>query len=242
VLTSQGSPIPEFGVNGEGFTSLGGRFEVTDKGEGLRHLCIRAKGFAPTVRAIHIERGETVEVPDILLRPERMQTVSVVDARNQQPVLGAWVAYQSFENRCRVEGKSLGDGRYALSAPDGDSDARLFVWAPGFAPANFEVSLDSLAVSVVLAQGGRIVGRVLDEGGSPARNVTVRAKNSVGGSWGHSRPDGSFEIRNLPPGRYSVQVDGSRYLPREVEVVADTDVQVTLTPRGPETAQNDPRE
>src|SRR5262249_22114207 len=150
------------------------------------------------------------------------------------------------------------DGRFSLDAPESPEESgkplRVVVRAsaPGFAPAASEAlempATGSLeGVTLTLAPGFTLTGRVVDAEGSPVAGAEIEFKNSKlppalanGRDWSSTGiamhpfeivatagKDGRFEVRDLPAWEYELRVsapdhgwgEGKATLPGDADVV-----------------------
>lgn len=79
---------------------------------------------------------------------------------------------------------------------------------------------------MLIAQTGRIEGKVTDEKGAavPAANVLI--EGTFMGSAANAQ--GVYSIRNVPPGRYSLRISAIGYRPKTVEVTVSAERAVTV--------------
>lgn len=144
------------------------------------------------------------------------------------------------------------EGHYETALTPGA--AKVTVQADGYAMSEAaEVALslgETSSVDVVLSDGGRIVGVVVDEDGVPVSNAEVHAFDPLQrGRWsrfggGRTRDDGRFELKGVSPGNYRVLVNDMResgktdddMVGTKVEVKADkqSDVRLVVEARNQE--------
>lgn len=189
------------------------------------------------------------QVLDALGRPAKTAVIEVVDARS--PVTSLEIA-----------GWTDGNGRFTLwPAPNYPFFLRVRDTFAAFAPQYFpaaslpseavpiQVLADTVLPPMVVGPGGTLAGTVSGSDGLPARHVGVVATNTVTTkvqAAGLTDVTGRYELRSIPPGRYSLTFDGGTsgstfdYLdPEPIQATArayrTTTVNVTLTrrPRAP---------
>jgi carboxypeptidase family protein len=88
-------------------------------------------------------------------------------------------------------------------------------------------------------QPGRIRGRVVDESGNPAANITITVRNAATGTETTAQTDdhGDFVVAELQPGRYFVHTDNSQSTPTTqtqstVNSASTTDITLQTTTAG----------
>jgi TonB family protein len=73
--------------------------------------------------------------------------------------------------------------------------------------------------SSLLAQSGRVMGRVVDAAGQPIKGVTVYISGEGGTSAGISNPQGYYMMLGVTPGNYEVRINGGGLGKYESKVV-----------------------
>lgn len=216
-------------------TDAGGRYRLTDL-NGLPHaLLVGKNGFATQVHDLPAgtTRAAQTELPTLTLRTPQSASGRALDS-NGAPVAGAAVTLTGW-NHDRFAWTS-GDGSnpsgYIYVAERRVvSDAEGRFWFGDLAGGTYELTGDcrgrteSNGVAFTLQDGeerddlvltfggdARVFGRVVDEAGVPLTGASVHV-NRVGLTDGYvpgtrSGADGSFEIRGLPSGSFTLAAHG----------------------------------
>ncbi|MCG8456756.1 MAG: carboxypeptidase-like regulatory domain-containing protein, partial [Holophagales bacterium] len=153
----------------------------------------------------------------------------VLDSRSE-PVAGAEISIHSWALR-RTERKPI---FRSVTGPDGTfTSAELPIEIayqvraghPGFVPATTIARPSAERIELVLEAGAVARGRLVDERGEPVAGVSVKLVHMASDregrlridERGHSAPptvsgsDGSFMLREVPPGRHVARFDASGY-------------------------------
>jgi hypothetical protein len=184
-----------------GASDAGGRFRVEGLLPGRYVLMVEADGFAPIfgedvvlvgseVARRALTLAEAAAVSGLVLRADGTPAAGAkIEARSSSgPASRMERAVADADGRFTVGG--LGAGQLTVTAQDATGVGRL-----GPEPVTNGARR---SVTIKLAPGGRISGRVLWEDGRPAAEVPVRASTRVSGP---GRPD---EVRTDADGRFSV--------------------------------------
>jgi hypothetical protein len=203
-----------------------GRYDLEHAPDGA-WLVARADGKSPSAaRAIPASEGSVAV--DLSLGESGAKLIGqVVDAR-EAPIAGAAVCVLPERAAAGGEGpepwfasRTDGEGRFQIAGIE-YGRARLVALFPGFAPHDERVELRPSGRDervLRLAPGGAVGGRVRTTGGSPAAGVEVRfgdARDFLALA-ARTHDDGSFLLRDLPPGLRELDVGGTRL---QVEIVA----------------------
>jgi hypothetical protein len=222
-----------------GVTREDGVYELLVLEPGQYHAMRRsAEGF----RSLLTSKGSAlVEIPDVPVHTvdftlgSARVAGSVVEQDSGKPVARAFV---TFAAKSRPGGSTVSDseGRFALETEPGDG--KLHVRAEGFAPEERALSVPEAGVDelrVELVRGLEIAGRVVDQAGRPIGDLSVLAQGEAAdGASGFARvlPDGSFRLRGLVEGVYTVSAGSDRagYGYQSGVLPGATDVRLTLQP------------
>ncbi|MEM7158959.1 MAG: carboxypeptidase regulatory-like domain-containing protein [Myxococcota bacterium] len=195
-------------------------------------LSVLADGYRPYAPMLgqaplrYVSReGQRVEGATIVLMPEVEIDGEVHDAEGR-PAPGAqlrWLGVGTGETALAPddrEYRSDSAGRFHLAAQLGAwLEARHETLGVGRAQIDERALVSgTLVITLNPRDTGateRITGRVLDPGGKPAEGAKVLAQSSDGGPGAEavSEADGSFELFDLPPGKYRVEARLSPYAP-----------------------------
>jgi len=181
-----------------------------------------------------------VEIPDVpshtvdfTLGSARVAGI-VVEQESGKPIARAFVGFAGKASR--GSGVSDSEGRFAIETEPGDGELRIM--AEGFAPEEralsvSEAGLDELRVE--MTRGLEIAGRVVNPAGRPVGDLQVVARNEADNNasgFGRALPDGSFRVRGLGDGAYTVSAGSDRagFGYQAGVLVGATDVRLTLRP------------
>ena len=158
----------------------------------------------------------------------------VVEQDSGKPIARAFVSFTAKVSR--GSGMSDSQGRFAIETEPGEGKLRIM--AEGFAPDERtlsvgEVGLDELRVE--MTRGLEIAGRVVDSAGRPAGELQVLARSETDSSasgFGRVLPDGTFRMRGLTEGAYTVSAGSERagFGYQAGVAVGATGVRITLHP------------
>ncbi len=223
-------PMPG-GGSASGFTGADGTFRLQGIGAGTYTLRVDAEGFLQASRRdVSVGEGAAANA-DFALEAGRVLAGVVRDAGGR-PVQGARVTLRPAPGFTPAEGtpryfnassdgsgafrfSSLPEGTWTLTAAaDGQPQVTLPSVASGGAP--LEVRFEASLV---------IAGRIAGPGGEPVAGALVRANPEGGGGGGgsaRSGPDGSFHIKGMAQGVYTLvaTVPGGEFLRAEARGVA----------------------
>lgn len=195
-----------------------GNFHVEGLPPGSIRLTVEAPGFATTSVDVRLEadaRGVAVR-----LDPQAAFGGVVRDSRNQ-PVKGADLAIETGTIPPRkLATKSGEDGRFAFDSLPSGIEVSLRAGAAGFAPVGpLRFVTGTRQNVIVLGVGGAIAGRVLDiDSGAGTGGIGVFARGPLPSGRTvrtESRPDGTYALQGLAPGKYEVFVRDPRYVARK---------------------------
>lgn len=225
---------------GEALCDDNGRFQVEDLKNLSYILMVDAKGYEQA-RMNRIQAGKV----DVVIELKRQASVAghvVADGKpvknfdvalrrtSPTPMPDAAVIYETTDLRAEVRD---GDGSFAIVGV-GSGHYSALVTAEGFAPTSsavFQVIEDQAPppITITLAPGGRLRGRVLDPSGAPLAGVQVRcADNVMSGAeddpfFGElfsgaattkktrTNAEGSFDLPALAPATYAITFEHPRF-------------------------------
>ncbi|HEY4243889.1 MAG TPA: carboxypeptidase-like regulatory domain-containing protein [Kofleriaceae bacterium] len=211
--------------------------DLTDA-TGRYRLAVRAGRFTVVATAPHARGrapgsvaaplGDSVEAPVVRMFAAPDIVAHVVVHGTQEPCPDATLLLVDHDH----------DGADRALASDGDNAFRrdgvapgtysVLAYCPGFSPIpseKFHVTDRDVEVTAEVVPGATIRGRIL-RGGTPASNVEVALVDEAHAA---SRGDGRYELGAVPPGTYSLVVDGDVQGPIVVGA-ADVTRDVSLEP------------
>jgi hypothetical protein len=188
-----------------------GTFRFTGLHKGAAEVEVFAHGFAVRVEQTLIEEDQTRQID---VRVEKgFKVDGVVRTAEGAPVVGAYVHHgpgpgeEGYVWHCQMYAKTNAEGRYHLDfLPSGKTRLGAESRRPGsVSRAKTEVTGrtgDHLTWDPVLAEGGKIVGRLVDESGVPLDGWSVEAQTRVRLEYSprsaKTDAQGRFEILDCP--------------------------------------------
>jgi protocatechuate 3,4-dioxygenase beta subunit len=211
-----------------------GSFVVNGLDEGEYTASVARGGFArKSVPGLPVKSaGENVWAP-ITLAPGIALGGLVRDSAGQ-PIAGAQVLGIDPGSGARpMDAVSGSDGRFRLEGLAADRALMLNVTADGYAPVQKNVTPPAEDVAVVMKSAGTIRGRVEDaDTKKPVTDFTIGRTAPQGGGFfniqvmmgrGGDRAfqsdDGSFELPDVPPGKWTVRATAAGYKPGTIAAV-----------------------
>ncbi|MBL8115455.1 MAG: carboxypeptidase regulatory-like domain-containing protein, partial [Acidobacteria bacterium] len=209
-----GATISLLAATKDGAETDGGAATSDERGEfalfvtlpGEIELVVRQRGYLPArVNLGRRKPGANVDLRDVALPRGRALRGVVTDARTGDPLAGVVVTpnRQAFGSM-GLETRTDAFGRYELTGFLEDERVVRAVFAhPGFASVVKGVE-DGEVLDVALRPGGTLAGRLCPE---LAASLGFLQAFSAEVGLGRAVPvdaDGSFELRDLAPGRYRV--------------------------------------
>lgn len=214
VVDAGGAGVAHFAIYGQRFEDPSGRFEYAVDGDGEEErFLVSAPGFAPARVTVRLRPEGITPIPDVVLSEGRVVVGRVIAAGTGRPVAGAAVeagpptpdpkegALATFYR----SGSALltrSDGTFRLETAPVDPFT-IAVRHPRFAPRSHRIPQDTHDVTVELAAGAAIFGRVRWADGRPIAGALVHAAGPDGAS-ATTGPDGSYEVAGLPSGKFLV--------------------------------------
>lgn len=176
---------------------------------------VKAPGHSPSGR---INFSSPLDEPLVVALEEGYTIAGVVIDLDENPIVAAELETGPSGNRDRIksdeEGRflfdGLGPGEHSIRAKaEGYVEIRERNVPTGTDDLQFKLAPEAIVVGKVLAQdGGEAV---------PEATVTIREQTTRSSHRADSREDGSFEIRGVPEGTFTVTVDHASFAPRSVE-------------------------
>jgi hypothetical protein len=199
----------------------GGRHTVDNLGAGIRDVLIDPQGFVAVEReAVVLHAGETTDLGTIRLDRGRTLAGRVVDA-DGLGIAEAEVkaSFDTARGNRWIEGRTDAEGRYELAGLGTGPLTEIVVAAKGYVRVERSgVPVEEARVDFTLERAGGVRGRAVRRAGGalPAFRVFVNAeaaedlgfgrRPSRSGSERFTDPEGRFEVGDLAPGTYTVEV------------------------------------
>ncbi|GIF18684.1 hypothetical protein Ate02nite_14140 [Paractinoplanes tereljensis] len=214
-------------------TDADGEFRLSLPRGGTFMLICAAEDHQPAAVLINAGSGE-------IRRVLSLAVASHVDGRitdrRDRPVAGATVTLTDLSGAVVATATTDAEGRYRMSGLD-QTDYMLTATAEHARPATRIISPGrSRQADLVLTIGGTLTGIVrAASSGRPIPEASVVAVNELGEVACSTKTDGEgrYELRDLPPGVYTVAASGHAPVATRVEMTGDhTDHDILLgTPR-----------
>ena len=197
-------------------TTADGTYRVTVP-EGVLLVAVNSADYASQIRRITV--GPAGAVANFSVIPGGAIEGVVKDERTDEPVAGASVRVQrtpgvayaaerhltaGSDGRFRITGLKPGDWQLEAAAPPRHTRERTHV--------AIAVAEQVAAVELRIAVTPVIRGRVIDERGSPAPGVGLRAVGYRDSGTATADAGGNFVMQGLPSGNYIVSGESKRYL------------------------------
>jgi len=173
--------------------------------------------------AIKLDSAQEIQLPDVSLALGRVIEGTVRDAGTGEPIAGATVTVNDWVVGNR-EYETSSDGRYRIedvgervslrANADGYADIGDNPWRGADLPADQKI----VQRDFELEPAGTVKGKVITQTGDPVSRALVRLRSgdSGRGSWmgdmrlrdyyTHTRSDGTYEIRGVPPVKLKAEV------------------------------------
>jgi protocatechuate 3,4-dioxygenase beta subunit len=206
-----------------------GSFRVAGLEPGEYALAVSRDGYAPKrVPAASVAEKDPNDWPPIVLAAG-VPIAGVVRSSKGDPIVGAEVL--AFAEGTSRNARSDPEGRFRLDGFGGDRPVMINVRADGYGALQRRVTPSPEEIVLVLKTSGTIRGRVEDAATNrPVIDFTASYTESQGGFGGGMRimisqgeseksfqsADGSFELPNVPPGKWNVRATSPGYRPAEV--------------------------
>jgi large repetitive protein len=220
------------GVNREkpdAASAADGSFRVAGFEAGEYALAVSRDGYAPKrVPSVTVTEKGPNEWPVFVLAAG-VPIAGVVRSSKGDPIVSAEVF--AFADGTSRNSRTDPEGKFRLEGYGADRRVMINVRADGYAALQRQVTPSPEEVVLVLTTSGTIRGRVEDAATSrPVTDFTASYTDSRGRLAGGVRvvmglgesekafqsPDGSFELADVPPGKWSVRAASPGYRPSEV--------------------------
>jgi protocatechuate 3,4-dioxygenase beta subunit len=206
-----------------------GSFRVAGLEAGDYALAVSRDGYAPKrVPSVTVAEKGPNEWPAVVLAAG-VPIAGVVRSSKGDPVVGAEVF--AFADGTSRNSRTDPEGKFRIEGFGADRRVMINVRAEGYAALQRTVTPSPEEVVLVLTTSGTIRGRVEDAATNrPVTDFTAYYADSGGRLAGGVRvvmglgesekafqsPDGSFELADVPPGKWSVRAAAPGYRPAEV--------------------------
>ena len=220
----------------DGVSGADGSFVVAGLDEGEYAVSVTRDGFArKVVASLEVKGPEDSKWPPIVLAAGASVAGSVKSPTGQ-PVIGAQI-FAIGENAGRPIDTATGaDGRFRLTGLASERPIMLSVSADGYAGTQRNVTPPVEDVAIVLKSTGTVRGKVLDAasqnpvtdftisrqaGGGFGGGMQIQIRNGAisNGDRSFQSADGSFELTDVPPGKWTIRAAASGYRNADVSGV-----------------------
>ena len=221
VRPAEGNAMARFSRGQRGVTDVDGGFVLTDVPPGAIRVEARAKGFQGGDQTEQVQAGKDLEGVVMTLRQGAV-VVGTVSNQAGEPVDAASVTLAIGDSLWRASGRppaarTDGDGAFRLEGVE--PGRRTLQVRHGSYPVTTKVvdlELGETRVEIELGGGQTVSGQVVDPEGTPVAGALVglgpeSQRFSVPGNGESSLADGTFEIKGISDGEYSVMVSHSDF-------------------------------
>ncbi|HEV2063761.1 MAG TPA: carboxypeptidase regulatory-like domain-containing protein, partial [Thermoanaerobaculia bacterium] len=214
-----------------------GTFTVGGLEEGDYAVSVTRDGYArKAVTSLEVKGPDVSKWPPIVLSAGMAVAGSVKGAQGQ-PVIGAQIFAVGESAGRPLDASTDGDGRFRIAGLAADRPLRLMISADGFASAQRNVTPPAEDLSIVLKSTGTVRGRVEDAATkNPITDFTIGRMAGPGGFGGGMQiqirngqvgngdrtfqsADGTFELTDVPPGKWTIRASASSYRNADVSGV-----------------------
>ncbi len=217
--------------NPDAVTGADGSFTVKGLEEGEYTVAVSKEGFArKTIPSAEVKAsGENVWPPITLTSGAPI--AGMVHDGTGAPIPGAQIFAIDIGSAGRpANSTSDGEGRFRLEGFTAERPILLSVSATGYAPVQKNVTPPAPDLAIVLKSAGTVRGRVEDaDTQKPVTDFTISRSGPRGGPGGgiqialrgagdqtFQSDDGSFELTDVPPGKWTVRATAAGYRSAEV--------------------------
>jgi protocatechuate 3,4-dioxygenase beta subunit len=215
----------------DAWSAADGTFRVAGLEPGEYVLVVQREGYAlKQVPSVKVQAEGANDWPPVVLSPG-VALAGFVRNGKGEPVVGAQVSSFAIDAGPRGTATTDPEGRFRLDGFGSDRAVMLSVTAEGYAPVRREVTPPSEDLAIVLKTTGTIRGRVEDAGSNqPVTDFSASYRAPRTGGFGggmqirmggdteksFQSPDGTFELTDVPAGKWNVIASAAGYRPAEV--------------------------
>ncbi|HEY3172555.1 MAG TPA: carboxypeptidase regulatory-like domain-containing protein, partial [Thermoanaerobaculia bacterium] len=207
-----------------------GSFRVAGLEVGEYVLVVQREGYAlKQIPSVMVQAGGSNDWPSVVLSPG-VAIAGFVRNGKGEPVVGAQVSSFAVDAGPRGSTATDAEGRFRLDGFGADRAVMLSVRAEGYAPLQRSATPPSDDLSLVLKTTGKIRGRVEDAASHrPVTDFSASYTSPRGGGFGGMQirmsgesekafqsADGTFELTDVPAGKWKVVASAPGYRPAEV--------------------------
>jgi protocatechuate 3,4-dioxygenase beta subunit len=231
----------------QSFTSDDGTFVLENVPVGGLTLSVNAPGYVQArVPNLTLESGKALENVEVSMETG-VRVTGHVTGPDGSPAGGALVRLDAMAGNRMQRGGGMNDP-YTVADPNGEytldnvepGEKTLVFSRTGLISTSKTVSLsgDHQQVDAQLTSGVRSTGIVVNEGGTPIADASVRADSAANPGFGRSaRTDagGTFSFDGLAPGHYEFIAQKNGYadaIVRDVDITTGATVRLTLKSGG----------
>jgi protocatechuate 3,4-dioxygenase beta subunit len=220
--------------NPDAMTGADGSFSVKGLEEGEYTVSVAREGFArKTVPSLEVKASGDNVWPPITLSSGAPIAGMVRDGGGA-PIPAAQIFAIDINSGGRpANSTSDGEGKFRLDGFAAERPILLNVSAPGYAALQKNVTPPAQDLAIVLKSAGTVRGRVEDaDTKKPVTDFTISRSGPRGGPGGgiqialrgggdqtFQSDDGSFELTDVPPGKWTVRATAAGYRSAEVSGV-----------------------
>ncbi|GEM_PF-1342045 len=232
----------------------GGTFVVEGVDVGMHVVTAHAKGFAPGESAeIDVAAEQTVSGVVIELSPGETLHGTVLSAIARQTVAGATIVRLMKMGMMDMDADTMSPDHYDACKTDGEGRFTMANLPPGrhrirashedYASADRTIEIvegRDTEEEVLLGEGARIHGQVLDHEGRPrsGANISMKDMAFTDQKAAQTDQDGKYELKGLAPGAYMLvlyetdekNAADPKMVTRSVQVEEGESVEVNFTP------------
>jgi protocatechuate 3,4-dioxygenase beta subunit len=212
-------------------TAADGSFHLAGLEAGDYALAVTREGYAPKrVPSVPVAAKGPNEWPPVVLTAG-VPIIGVVRNSKGDAIVGAGVFAFGGEAGGTRNSTTDPEGRFRLEGFSSERPVMMTIIADGYAALQRRVTPSTEELVLVLKTSGTIRGRVEDAGTKrPITDFTATYTESQGGFAGGFRmvmgggeseksfqsPDGTFELSDVPPGKWIVRASSPGYRPADV--------------------------